>query len=179
MKFEVEINFSYPGIENESPEMIQQNLQLLLERGADTFNDERSDDWGEEEQCICTGEIKRQRLQMSMVTYYTKTPVPEVYEVPSESQFEELLGIPGMGLDGITYEQFCIASQKSYEKAKRIGFGLTVRSEVCEYRDAEHLEQMKDKLRDYDGFVGFPGDPIIDELQTDIRKLLNKDDESN
>jgi len=177
MKFDVEIDFHYPGIENDTPEEIQYNLQLLLDRGSQTFNDERCDDWEEDEECTCTGNIIRRKPEFGMLLYYKTSPVPETFEMPSRAQFDDFLSIPGANVEGITYDQFCEASEKGYTKAKREGYVLAVHSKACEYKDAEHLEKIKAELRNEEGFIGFPGDQVIEDLQTDIRKMFK--DESD
>lgn len=167
MKFDVEIDFNYPGIENDPPEMRQYNLQLLLERGAETFNDDV------DEECTCTGNIIRCKLSVGTLVYYKKSPAPETYDEPTRSQFEDLKTIPGVNVENVTYEQFCEASKKGYEAGKKRGYMLAMHSKSVEYKDADDLEKIKDELRTEEGFIGFPCDKIVEDLHTSIQDMLN------
>lgn len=176
MKFEVEIDLNYPGIENDTLAMIQYNLQLILDRGSNTFNEENEDVYEEDEECTCTGNIVRTKPMLGLLMYYMKVATPEEYVEPTRSMFEDFQSIPSDETVDLTFDQFCKLSKKSYEAAKIRGYMLAVHSKSVEYKSADDLERIKNELRAEDGFIGFPGDKVVEDLHTPLKKMLDDDD---
>jgi len=108
-----------------------------------------------------------------MLYYYRKAIVPETYIEPTPAQFEDFKSIPGGNVGDVTYEQFCMLSEKSYMQSKKNGFVLTVHCKAAQYKDDKDLEKIKDELRTEKGFVGFPGDKAVEDLHTPIQDMLD------
>jgi len=157
--------------------MVQQNLNTILERGAISINNENQLE--EHEQVTCTGNIIKKQPKAGVLFYYKKAKLPETYEDPSMGQFQDFMSIPTLDKSkvntaDVTYEQFCEMSKKSFEEAQENGFGLAVQSRFCEFMDDASLEKIKEEIRQEEGFIGFPEDPIIDELTTPIATMIER-----
>jgi len=163
MRLTVEIELNYPGIEDsESLDVVQHLLDRILERGSGTINDENQFD-NEEDECTCTGIIVRKLLNNVSIFYYKKIKLRK-FEMPSMAQYDDLKAIPGINIDDVTYEQFCKISEDAWTEQKRMGYGISVQSKFVEYRDQAHLDEIKAELRKEDDFIGFPEDPLIENL---------------